>query len=166
MTPTEAIQKEIEREEQELKDIDAEHDELVQKMVDAMDDKAKRDALIPQLREVARRQMNASYEIEGKKLALAAVTAKPNDPVGAIDAEYDAEYKKAAELGRKAQALREKIFLDRPPLPWDPNNPPPPPPKETVDELAKLNEEFEAEMARLRGKSIARGVASAALKSG
>jgi hypothetical protein len=58
-------------------------------------------------------------EIEGKKLALSAVKAKPDAPVAAINTEYDAEHKKADELGRKVQAVREKIFLDH----LDPKNP-------------------------------------------
>ena len=159
MTAAEAIQKEIEREEQLLKGLEAKAEKQSKEMVEAIDDDVKRLALTRKLRDTLQRLIDGQNEIEGKKLALAAVKAKPDDPVGAIDAEYDAEHKKADELGRKAQALREKMFLDHPYS----KDPPPP---ETAAELKKLSDEFDAELAKLRGKSFARTAVSAALKGG
>ncbi len=153
MTPIEAIEKEIEREEEELKSLDKEAEDLTGKMTDAAGNTDF--DMVRKLSELLRRLMNGKQEIEGKKLALAAVKAKPNDPAGAIQAEYDAEHKKADELGRKAQELREKIFKEHRGEPI---------PEETARKLKEMNDEFDEELARLRGKSIALGAVRAASK--
>jgi DNA repair exonuclease SbcCD ATPase subunit len=149
MTPSEAIEKEIKREEKELKDLENE----LQKMANKNYPTPRDFALA--VRPLVLRVIDMQNEIEGKKLALSAVKAKPDALVAAINTEYDAEHKKADELGRKVQAMREKIFLDH----LDPKNPPPA--KSTLEELKKLDQEFDSELAKLRGKAAALGVVSA-----
>lgn len=149
MTAAEAIQKEIDREKEELDGLDKEEKRLSDAL--AQNPPNPR-ALVEQLLEVLKKILHKKdfeEEIEGKKKALAAVTAHPDTPLAAIDEEIAREEKQAAEVGRKAQDLREKAYREQ---------------KEGQAEQAKadradakkLSDEFDLELARLRGKHEAR----------
>ena len=157
MTPAQAIEKEIEREEQDRKKANEKFDQAIKDWRVAVG--GKKGELFLSMMDTWGEEINIGLEIEGKRLALAAVTAHPDDPIGAIDAEYTAEHKKLDQLGREAQALRERLFLNHP-YSKDP------PPRRYTDELRTMDAEFAAELGRLRGKSIARAAVAAALKGG
>lgn len=151
MTPSEAIEKEIEKEKKELEDLDAEEKRLRKELLDNPNGPKHREALW-ELLEVVRkliRRAESEQEIEGKRKALAAAQASPNDPLGGIDAEIDAEMKKADEIGRKAQELREKAWQDEQAKKKDDA-------QKAREEAKRLSDEFDLELARLRGKREAR----------
>ncbi len=163
MTPAQAIQKEIDREQKELDGLEDEKKRLTEKMEKELQKKNKADrSTLEQLIELLGKLLHKhelEQEIEGKKKALAAANARPNDPIGGIDEEYDTEWKRADEIGRKAQGLREKAWRDHLDGKEDAA-------RKAREEAKALSAEFDLELARLRGKSEARRAVQKALKGG
>ena len=140
MTPAEAIEKEIEREEKELKEFEDEAKEFAKKNFGKTDRET-----LEQMIDLARPVLSRRDELDGKRLALAAVKADPSNPMSAINKEIRQEDQNANEIGRKAQALREKAFQE------DQSGDHASAVKDR-EEAKKLSKEHDHELGRLRGK--------------
>jgi hypothetical protein len=147
MTIAEAIEKEIAREKAELAGLEAEENRLWAALEKAATEEARRQVAEQLVRVMNMILRRAEYEqeIEGKKVALAAANADPEDPIGAIETELANEEVKAADHARKAQALREQAWRDQQEGKLDNA-------KKARAEAKKLSDEFDLELARIRGK--------------
>jgi hypothetical protein len=148
MSPLEAIQNEIEREQAELARLDEELARTLKKTRPLPQDIDVLVGLVERIVEIFQRQLDQEpyeEEIRGKQELLKAAQENPDNPTGAIAEFIDEETRAAHKLGRRAQRLREEAWRDE-----QAGNDAEAQKKR--DEAKKLGDQHRLQLARLRGK--------------